>query len=57
MNSKTIKEIEAQIDFFWHEVQIQSLMIHERFAKLLGVVIEENNLGIVTEFIEGETLD
>ena len=57
MNSKTIKEIEAQIDFFWHEVQIQSLMIHKRFAKLLGVVIEENNLGIVTEFIEGETLD
>ena len=41
---------------FWHEVNILRLINHERFAKLLGILIGEN-FGIISEFIEGETLD
>ena len=43
-------------ELFWHEVNILRLINHERFAKLLGILIGEN-FGIISEFIEGETLD
>ena len=32
-------------------------MDHHRFAKFLGFVAEVDNLGIIFEFIEGESLD
>ena len=49
--------LEMKKIIFWKEVNMLHSINHPRFVKLIGIIIEVEMLGIISEFIEGQTSD
>jgi serine/threonine protein kinase len=52
---KLIEEVDLKC--LKNEIEISSKVCHPHIPKFYGMMLEDNNIGIVIEFIEGRTLD